>query len=50
MGNIVSKNSYAPTIIRTTWAKTLYTPELGEHSGVLTDSMIKVYLGYRNTY
>ena len=26
----------------------LYTPGLGEQSGVLKDSMVTVYLGYRN--
>ena len=30
--------------------KALYTPLLGEQIGVLKDSMIKVYLGYRNIY
>ena len=29
-------------------AKALYTPGFREQSGVLKDSMIKVYLGYRN--
>ena len=27
--------------------KAIYTPGLGEQSGVQKDSMIKVYLGYR---
>ena len=30
--------------------KALYTAGLGEQTGVLKDSMIKVYLGYRNIY
>ena len=29
-------------------AKALYSPGMGEQSGVLKDSMIKAYLGYRN--
>ena len=39
---------YSSNFIQVTIAKALYTPGLGEQSGVLEDLMIKVYHGYRN--
>ena len=36
------------TIVEMPYTKALYTPGLGEQSGVLNDLMIKLYLGYRN--
>ena len=40
--------TYYQIIFRALSQGTLYTPGQGEQSGVLKDSMVKVYLGYRN--